>query len=144
MSLTPGHFLAKTADLLGAAIKRASVVDQDGNVYGANVEAFEQRAALLAAVEGGAAYSQTVVALTAAMIAGTAPILLANPNRKALQFGGAARDFAISLQAGQARGMPIYATARDDLVGKLCPLGAIYLATGSGFAPNDTIVIWEA
>jgi hypothetical protein len=52
VSLTFGHFLAKTADLLAPAIKRASAVDDDGNVLGVNAEAPDQRAALIAALLG--------------------------------------------------------------------------------------------
>ena len=129
-----------------AAIGRARRVFDDGplGIAPVNAEHPEQRAAQLAAIQGGAAYTQKLVALTVRQIAGTDPIMPANPDRRALQFGASARDFAISLTAEQPKGIPIYASARDDLLGKLCPLAAIYLAVGSGFAVNDSFIIWEA
>lgn len=128
------------------AIGRARRVLDDGplGIAPVNAEHPEQRAAQLAAIQGGAAYTQKLVTLTARQIAGTDPIIPANPDRRVLQFGASSRDFAISLAAEQLKGMPIFATARDDLLGKLCPLSALYLATGSGFAIGDTFVIWEA
>lgn len=111
-----------------------------------NAESPEQRAALLGAVAAlpqGVPYTDRSVTLTAAQIAGIDPLLAANATRRALQFG-AAFDFSIALAASKATGMRVYASARDDFSGNLCPTGALYLATGSGFAEGSVITIWEA
>jgi hypothetical protein len=90
-----------------------------------------------------AAQVQTIVTLTALQAAGTDPLIGANANRQAIQFG-AATDFKIALTAAATDGLRIYASARDDLSGKLCPLGGVYLVPASGLAAGDTVVIWEA
>lgn len=148
-----------------ALVKRA--VKQDADVMTPyNAEDPTQRAALLAAFVGlasdakveavrallagtlavkqpGAAYTETTVVLTAAQIAGTDPIVAANPNRRALVFGGAAHDFRISRNAGSATGLPVYGSSRDAIEAPV-PIGALYLATGSGFTAGNTITVWEA
>lgn len=95
------------------------------------------------ATDGGSDFTQTVVTITAGMAAGTDPILAANVNRKAVQFGAAA-DFKAALASGGADGMRIYASARDGFTGKECPKGALYHVTGSGLAVGNSLVVWEA
>jgi hypothetical protein len=90
-----------------------------------------------------AAQVQTIVTLTASQAAGTDPLIGANANRQAIQFGASA-DFKIAPTAGAADGLRVYASARDDLSGKLCPLGAIYLVPSSGLVTGNNVVVWEA
>lgn len=90
-----------------------------------------------------AAQVQTIVTLTALQAAGIDPLIGANASRQAIQFGASA-DFKIAPTAGAADGLRIYASARDDLSGKLCPVGAVYLAPSSGLVAGNTVVVWEA
>lgn len=88
-------------------------------------------------------YTATTFNLTAGQAAGTDPLIAANANRKGLMFR-ADVDFELALAAAQTKGMRIYASARDSLIGGECPLGALYLVNGSGLNAGDTLTVWEA
>lgn len=96
-----------------------------------------------AALQSPLAYTQTPVTLASGHIAGTTPIVASNANRLGLKFR-ADRDFELALSTAQSAGMRVYASARDGFTGPDCPMGALYLATGSGFAVGDVILVWEA
>ena len=92
----------------------------------------------------GVDFVQSIITLTAAHIAGTDPIVAANPNRRAIKFGGASQTIRISLVPGVASGISYAASFRDGDSGSDCPKGALYLATGQGLVVDSTIVVWEA
>jgi hypothetical protein len=90
-----------------------------------------------------ASYAQTTVTLSAGQAAGTAPLIAANRDRRALQLG-AAVDFKVALSASATDGMRVYASARDGFEGALCPAGELYLVAGSGLSTGNAVVVWEA
>lgn len=92
----------------------------------------------------GVDFVQSIITLTEAHIAGTDPIVAANPNRRAIKFGGAAQTIRISLAANAAAGISYAASFRDGDSGSDCPKGALYLATGQGLTTGGIIVVWEA
>jgi|GEM_PF-2695110 len=92
----------------------------------------------------GVDFVQSIVTLTEAHIAGTDPIVAANPNRRAVKFGGAPKTIRISLVPTAVSGISYAASFRDGDSGSDCPKGALYLATGQGLTVDSTIVVWEA
>jgi hypothetical protein len=92
----------------------------------------------------GVDFVQSIITLTAGQIAGTDPIVAANPNRRAIKFGGATQTIKISLAPGAANGISYAASFRDGDSGSDCPKGALYLAMSQGLMAGGAIVVWEA
>jgi len=92
----------------------------------------------------GLDFVQSTITLSAGQIAGTDPIVGANPDRRAIKFGGATQTIKISLAPGAANGISYAASFRDGDSGSDCPKGALYLATGQGLTAGGAIVVWEA
>lgn len=92
----------------------------------------------------GLNYTQTNLVLTQNQINGLDPIVVANPNRKAIRFGGVDKTIKISLVSGQTTGMSYAASFRDGDEGNSVHIGAYYLSVGQDLEVGSTICIWEA
>jgi hypothetical protein len=55
----------------------------------------------------GVDFVQSIITLTAGQIAGTDPIVGANPNRRAIKFGGASQTIKISLAPARPMASPM-------------------------------------
>lgn len=88
---------------------------------------------------GSAFTDRSVGSLSAGQAAGTAEILAANPNRKALKIVPPA-DCTLKISNGGA-GIPMFGGVANEFSGGDCPTNALYV---TGLSVGVAVAVWEA